>query len=86
MRNNLSYIYALADQLERVKIFRELLETGSSGEELEIYVRCLVHLDTSGKLSTNQTSMKEFNIDKLTTDMEVVKVQLPRVCHSFNLT
>jgi hypothetical protein len=49
-------------------------------------VRCLVHLDTSGKLSTNQTSMKEFNIDKLTTDMEVVKVQLPRVCHSFNLT
>jgi hypothetical protein len=43
------------------------------GDELQIYVRCLVYFDITGKISLNQATMKDFNIDKLNTDKSCIK-------------
>lgn len=62
MRSNLAQILGLSSKLDGAKLFKDLLEAESSGDELELYVRCLVYLDASGKVFSNQASMKEFNI------------------------
>lgn len=85
MRNNLNHIISLSSRFEKVRLFKELLEADSSGFELEQYIRCLVYLDISGNVCTNQTSMKEFNIDRLSTNMETVRIQFTAISQSANL-
>lgn len=49
-----------------------MADSNISGDELQIYIKCLVYFDNTGKVSINQASMKEFNIDKLSTDTQTV--------------
>lgn len=83
MRNTIIQIISLADKLERIRLFKELLglsEPNISGDELQIYSKCLVYFDNTGKVYMNQASMKDFNIDKLSTDKTTVLDNLLIVC------
>lgn len=56
-----------------MKLFATLLgvyDHNIGGDELQLYIRCLVYLDNTGKVSLQ---IKEFNIDKLATDANMVR-------------